>query len=145
MGTKRFVLSVRLNGKTAREKYTHGKAGYPFCGIPGLSLSKKPRKEGKVWRGNHQGSPLRVERSGSKPPSGGRKWGRIGRFPPLSHAACQRRHALRAFFDKLRPRIPFVGYPAFAYSGLISSKRKSCNFCLVVSSSNAMTDEPSYA
>ena len=28
-----------------------------------------------------QGFPLRVERSGSKPPSGGRKWGKSSGFP----------------------------------------------------------------
>ena len=52
-----------------------------FAGASIFQSVKKHRKEGEVWRGNHQGSPLRIERSGSKPHLGGRKWGKPEDFP----------------------------------------------------------------
>ncbi len=67
-----------------------------------FSLSKKYRREGKVWRGNRQGSPLRVERSGSP----ARRRPKVEEIVPISSTFAQLGEKVRltpAIYAKLPP------------------------------------------
>ncbi len=73
--------------------------GRPAVPSDRSSLSKKVRREGEVWRGNRQGSPLRATITRPQATEGGDS--------PTSASACQRSQATPDSFDKLgRPAVP---------------------------------------